>query len=152
VVTTTKHDDTRYWIVVATRDHVQRGVEEGICQVCHGKEGSLRRMSEGDWVVFYSSKERYDGAEKCRKFTAIGKIKNELVYQVRINEDFAPFRRSVEFYPSSEVPIEPLIPLFSFIRNKKSWGYLFKFGLIQIPRQDFLSIASRMLPALQEAV
>ena len=70
MVTTTKQDDTRYWIVVASRDHVQRGVEEGICQVCHGKEGQLRRMSEGDWIVFYSSKERYDGAEKCRKFTA----------------------------------------------------------------------------------
>jgi hypothetical protein len=67
-----------------------------------------------------------------------------------MNENFAAFRRSVEFYPSSEAAIEPLIPLFSFIKNKKSWGYPLRFGLIQIPRQDFLSIASRMLPALQE--
>jgi EVE domain len=109
-------------------------------------------MSAGDWVVFYSSKERYDGTERCRKFSAIGKIKNGPVYQVRTNENFAPFRRGVEFYPCSEASIEPLLPLFSFIRGKKSWGYLFKFGLIQIPRQDFLPIASRMLPALQEAV
>jgi hypothetical protein len=150
-MTITKQEDTRYWIVVASRDHVQRAVEQGICQVCHGKEASLKRMSAGDWVVFYSSKERYGDAERCRKFSAIGKIKNELVYQVRMNENFAPFRRSVEFYPSSEAPIEPLLPLFSFIRNK-SWGYLFKSGLIQIPRQDFLLITSRMLPALQEAV
>ena len=82
----------------------------------------------------------------------LGKIKDELVYQVRMNEDFAPFRRSVEFYPCSEVPTEPLIPLLSFIKNKKSWGYIFKFGLIQISRQDFLAIASRMLPAHQEVV
>jgi predicted RNA-binding protein len=148
----TNQDDARYWIVVSSRDHVQRAVEQGICQVCHGKEASLKRMSAGDWVVFYSSKERHDGVERCRKFSAIGKIKNEPVYQVRMNENFAPFRRGVEFYPCSEASIEPLLPLFSFIRNKKSWGYLFKFGLIQIPRQDFLSIASRMLPALQEAV
>jgi len=148
----TKQEDTRYWIVVSSRDHVQRAVEQGFCQVSHGKEAPLKRMSAGDWVVFYSSKERYDGVERCRKFSAIGKIKDEPVYQVRMNEDFAPFRRSVEFYPCFEVPTEPLIPLLSFIKNKKSWGYIFKFGLIQIPRQDFLSIASRMLPALQEAV
>ena len=148
----THRDDTRYWIVVASRDHVQRAVEQEICQVCHGKEASLKRMSAGDWVVFYSSKERYDGAERCRKFTAVGKIKDEPVYQVRVDEDFAPFRRGVEFHPCSEAPIEALLPLLSFIRNKESWGYVFKFGLIRIPRQDFLTIASRMLPALQEAV
>jgi predicted RNA-binding protein len=152
VVITTKQEETKYWIIVASRDHVQRGVEEGICQTSHGKEASLKKMSEGDWVVSYSPKERYDGVEKCRKFTAIGKIKNDIVYQVRMNEDFAPFRRSVEFFPSSEVQIEPLIPLLSFITNKKSWGYVFKFGLTQIPRQDFLAIASQMLPALQEVV
>jgi predicted RNA-binding protein len=149
---TTKQEDTRYWIAVASRDHVQRGVEQGVCQASHGKEAPLKRMGEGDWVVFYSPKESDEGVEKCRKFTAIGKIKDELVYQVRMNEDFAPFRRSVEFYPCSEVPTEPLIPLLSFIKNKKSWGYIFKFGLIQISRQDFLAIASMMLPALQEAV
>jgi hypothetical protein len=148
----TKQEDTRYWIAVASRDHVQRGVEDGICQACRGKGAPLKRMGEGDWVVFYSPKERYDGVEKCRKFTAIGKIKDELVYQVRMTDDFAPFRRRVEFYACSEVPTEPLIPLLSFIKNKKSWGYIFKFGLIQIPRQDFLAIASRMLPALQEVV
>jgi predicted RNA-binding protein len=151
-MTITKQEDTRYWIVVASRDHVQRAVEQGICQVNHGKEAPLKKMRTGDWVLFYSSKERYDGVERCRKFTAIGKVKDELVYQVRMNENFAAFRRGVEFYRSSEAPIQPLLPLLSFIRNKKSWGYVFKFGLVEIPRQDFLSIASRMLPALQEAV
>jgi predicted RNA-binding protein len=145
-------ESSKYWIVVASRDHVKRGLEEGICQACHGREAPLKRMRKGDWVVFYSSKETYGGQEKCMRFTAIAKVKDDLVYQVRINEKFSPFRRNVEFYPCSEVPIEPLIPLFSFIRNKKSWGYVFRFGLIQIPRQDFLTIASPMLPAIQEVV
>ena len=148
---TTDQDGTRYWIVVSSRDHVQRAVEQGICQVGHGREAPLKRMNAGDWVVFYSSRERYGGVERCRRFSAIGKIKDGPVYQVRVNENFAPFRRRVEFYPCSEAPIEPLVPLLSFIRNKKSWGYLFRSGLVRIPRQDFLSIASRMLPAIQEA-
>jgi predicted RNA-binding protein len=152
VVIVTKQEDTKYWIIVASRDHVQKGVEEGICQTSHGKEAALKRMSEGDWVVFYSPKERYDGVEKCRKFTALGQIKNDCVYQVEIDTDFHPFRRKVEFLAVNETSIEPLISELSFIKNKKSWGYVFKFGLVQIPRQDFLAIASRMLPAHQEAV
>jgi predicted RNA-binding protein len=152
VIIVTKQEDTKYWILVASRDHVQKGVEEGICQASHGKEAALKMMSEGDWVVFYSPKERYDGDEKCRKFTAMGKIKDDSVYQVDIDTDFHPFRRNVEFLAVNETSIEPLISELSFIKNKKSWGYVFKFGLVQIPRQDFLAIASRMLPAYQEVV
>ena len=109
-------------------------------------------MHQGDWAAFYSPKERYESLEKCRRFTAIGRIKDDPVYQARTNKDFTPFRRNVEFYPCAEVPIEPLIPLLSFVRNKRSWGYVFRFGMIQIPRTDFLTIASQMLPALQEIV
>jgi EVE domain len=106
----------------------------------------LKRMSKGDWVVFYSPKERYDGVEKCKKFTAVGKIKDDHVYQVEIDTRFHPFRRNVEFLAVNETSIEPLISDLSFIKNKKSWGYVFKFGLVQIPKRDFLVIASRMLP------
>lgn len=45
---------TRYWIGVASREHVQRGITEGICQVCHGKAGPLKFMSPGDWIIYYS--------------------------------------------------------------------------------------------------
>jgi predicted RNA-binding protein len=141
-----------YWVVVASRDHVKRGVEEGVCQACHGKEAPLKRMREGDWVVFYSSKENYGTEEKCRRFTAIGQLGDELVYQAGMDDWFSPFRRHVNFHPCLEAPIEPLLPVLSFIGNKRSWGYVFRFGLIQIPRQDFLAIASRMLPTLEEAV
>ena len=143
-------EQSKYWIVVASRDHVRKGVEEGFCQANHGKEAPLRRMKKGDWVAFYSPKERFGGADKCRRFTAIGRISDDQVYQGQMGQDFSPFRRNVEFLPSSEVPIEPLILQFSFIRSKKSWGYVFKFGLIQIPRPDFLLIADQMLPAIRE--
>jgi hypothetical protein len=38
---------TRYWIGVASKEHVQRGVLGGFAQVCHGKAGPLNRMEEG---------------------------------------------------------------------------------------------------------
>jgi hypothetical protein len=37
---------TRYWIGVASHEHVQGGVKGGFAQVCHGKIGTLKYMSE----------------------------------------------------------------------------------------------------------
>jgi predicted RNA-binding protein len=152
VIIVTKQDNTKYWIIVVSRDHVQKGVEEGICQISHGKDAALKRMSEGDWIVFYSPKERFDGVEKCRKFTALGRIKDDRIYQVNTDADFHPFRRNVNFLAINETSIEPLISKLSFIKSKKSWGYVFRFGLVEIPRKDFLAIASRMLPAYWKIV
>lgn len=137
---------------MASRDHVLKGVEEGVCQVNHGKEAPLRRMKPGDWVVFYSPRVIFGGTEKCRCFTAIGRVRDDLVYQAVMTEDTRAFRRKVDYVQSAKVQIEPLIRDLSFIKNKRSWGYVFKFGLVEIPKQDFLAIASAMLPAHQEAI
>jgi predicted RNA-binding protein len=142
-------DSSRYWIIVASRDHVQRGLSEGICQADHGKEAAIKRMKKGDGLLFYSPKEKFGEDEKCRKFTAIGDIPDDLVYQVHLQDGFSPFRRRVAFRPCAETPIEPLIPELSFIKNKKSWGYLFRFGMFQIPREDFVRIVSVMSPAMK---
>ena len=142
-------DSSRYWILVAARDHVQRGLSGGICQANHGKEAAIRRMKKGDGVLFYSPRVKFGEDEKCQKFTAIGDIPDDLVYQVHLQDGFSPFRRRVAFRPCAEAPIEPLIPELSFIKNKKSWGYLFRFGMFQIPREDFVKIASAMSPATE---
>lgn len=144
--------ERKYWIVVASREHVQTGVSEGVCQACHGKEEPLGRMKKGDWVVFYSSKEIFGRPEKCQRFTAIGRIRDNLVYQFQMSESFSPFRRAVEFFPCEEVAIDPLISMLSFIRNKQSWGYILRFGLIQIPREDFMTIAAHMLPVHPQVI
>ncbi len=34
----------RYWIGVACKEHVLRGVTGGFCQVCHGKAAPLNHM------------------------------------------------------------------------------------------------------------
>ncbi|MHA4915566.1 EVE domain-containing protein, partial [Enterococcus faecium] len=50
-----------YWIGVASRDHIARGVAGGFCQLCHGKAQALKRMKKGDWIIYYSPKETMDG-------------------------------------------------------------------------------------------
>jgi hypothetical protein len=133
-------------VVVASRNHAQLGIDGGFIQANHGKEAPLRRIGKGDWIVLYSPKETFEGQTPCRKFAALGEVKDDRVYQVQMTEDFRPFRRDVKFVSDAiETPIEPLVAKLTFIKNKKSWGYVFRFGLIEIPRNDFSLIASNML-------
>ncbi|SFE62120.1 EVE domain-containing protein [Chitinophaga sp. CF118] len=42
--------DTKYWIIVASKDHVKTGITEGIVQTCHGKASPLKRMRKDDLI------------------------------------------------------------------------------------------------------
>jgi len=50
----------------------------------------------------------------------------------------------VKFLPSVEASIHPLIEQLEFIRNKKSWGFIFRRGLFEIGESDFNAIARAM--------
>jgi len=99
----------KHWIIVASKDHLQRGVAGGFIQANHGKAAPLKRMQAGDWVMFYSPKLEYDKPEKLQCFTAIGKIADDEIYQHDMGGGFVPFRRNVTFLPAQDVSILPLI-------------------------------------------
>lgn len=136
---------TKYWIIVASKDHVQNGLRWGIAQACHGKSSPLKRMKKGDYVIYYSSKNVFGKNDKCQEFTAIGKVKDDDVYQFQMSEEFCPYRRNIEFLEHKDTSILPLIPFLEFIPNKKSWGYPFRFGILEINQNDFDLISSKML-------
>ena len=136
---------SKYWIAVASKDHVMRGVAGGFIQANHGKQAPLKRMKPGDWVLFYSPKQFLESDTKCQAFTAIGQISDEAIYQVTVTDDFVPFRRNVAFHSSTEVSILPLIEKLEFIPNKKSWGYPFRFGFFEISQPDFDLIQKGMI-------
>ena len=135
----------KYWIIVASKDHVERGIMDGIAQACHGRSAPLKRMNQGDYILFYSSKTEFGKAEKCQKFTAIARVKDDEVYPFQMNESFCPYRRNVEFMPVEDVSILPMISDLHFIKNKSSWGYPFRWGFFEIDQHDFDYIASQML-------
>lgn len=133
-----------YWIGVASKEHVQKGVLGGFAQVCHGKAGPLNRMEEGDWIVYYSPTLKFGGKEACQSFTAIGKINCGAPYSVRMAQDFIPWRRDVFFFRSREIPIQTLLQHLCFIKDKQKWGYPFRRGCFEISRDDFQIIAQAM--------
>jgi len=135
----------KYWIVVVSKDHIARGVEGGFMQANHGKEAPLKRMDVGDGVIFYSPKITYGGNEPLQAFTAKGEVTDDKIYQHKMANDFIPYRRNINYHNCKETPIVPLISQLSFIENKTSWGYKFRFGFFEIPEGDYELIRDKMI-------
>ena len=136
---------TRYWVGVASREHVRLGVAGGFSQLCHGKAQPLKRMAVGDWLIYYSPKERFEATTLCQKFTAIGEVVGESIYPFEMFKGFVPYRRDINFLEASDAPIHPLLEQLSFIKDKSRWGYAFRFGHLEIPKKDFEIIFRSML-------
>jgi hypothetical protein len=134
----------KFWIVVVSKDHMEIGKRLNIVQANHGKSAPMKRMVPGDLILFYSPKIHFEGKDPLKKFTAIARVKDGEVYSGDMGGGFIAYRRNVDYLPCKEADIVPLIPKMTFIRNKKSWGFVFKFGFFEIPREDFEMIAKEM--------
>jgi len=134
----------KYWIITVSKEHVLIGKKSGIVQANHGKLSPLKRLKAGDQIIYYSPKTSFENGEPLKAFTAVAKIIDEKIYQVTLSDDFKPYRMNAQYEECNEVGIEPLIENLDFIRNKKSWGYMFRFGLFEIKEHDFNLIYSNM--------
>ena len=121
-----------------------RGVAGGFAQIGHGKAVPLRRMTVGDWLIYYSPVETLGETAPCRRFTAIGRVRGAAVYQVDMGGGFRPFRRDVDYRPAAEAPIAPLIEALDFIPDKRRWGFPFRRGCLAVGAADFARIAAAM--------
>jgi hypothetical protein len=134
----------RFWINTVSRDHVRLGVEGGFTQANHGRPTTLRRLARGELLVFYSPRTSLQGGEPLQRFTAIGRITDDEVYQAEMTPTFRPWRRRVDFIASEEVSITDLIGELGFNGDKQRWGFPFRRGLFEIGEEDFRSIAAAM--------
>lgn len=137
------------WIVVASADHVARGVKDGFVQACHGKDAPLRRIRSGETVIAYSPTMAFGGPGRLQAFTAIGSMKARAPYQVEMAADFHPFRRDVDWHAAQPAPILPLLDRLELTRGKRNWGYVFRFGIVKISGADAAVIAETMAPAFR---
>lgn len=134
----------RYWINTVSRDHVRVGMAGGFTQANHGRPATLRRLARGDLIAFYSPRTTYPDGDRLQEFTAIARVTDNEPHEAEMAPDFHPWRRLVEPISASEVPIAPLIPELRFIRDKRSWGFIFRRGMFEIPEDDFNRIARAM--------
>jgi hypothetical protein len=137
-------ETTRYWIGVASKDHVMRGVVGGFCQLGHGKKTALERMKPSDWIAYYSPRTQLEGGETVQAFTALGQIQPGEIYVGDMGPNFKPYRRDVRFLEITDVPIRPMIEHLSFIQDHQRWGYPFQRGHLEMTRADFELITTTM--------
>jgi DNA-binding MarR family transcriptional regulator/predicted RNA-binding protein len=137
-------NEQTYWVSTISRDHALLSVEGGFTQAGHGKASGLKRLKADDWMVYYSPKTSLRDGEPVQAFTAIGRVLDEDLYQVKQAPGFTPWRRNIEFVRGVEAPIRPLIDQLSFIKDKRHWGYMFRVGLFKIPQEDFAVISRAM--------
>lgn len=135
---------TKFWIGVVSQAHVERGVSGGFAQLCHGKAAPLRRMKQGDWLIYYAPKTAMAEGCSLQMFTAIGKVIGEAPYSYEMTPEFTPYRLDISYVPCKPASIHPLLAELSFIHDPKRWGYPFRYGHLEITREDFNRIAHAM--------
>jgi hypothetical protein len=131
----------RFWLGVASRDHVEVGVRGGFAQLNHGARTPLLRMRAGDGLVYYSPRTSYLAGEPLRAFTALGVVLTGEAYQVDMGDGFTPFRLDVRYLDVQPAAVQPLVDELTFVRSKTNWGATFRFGSLQVPAVDFARIA-----------
>ena len=132
---------TSYWIGVASRDHVMRGVRGGFLQLSHGKSSPVERLKPGDRIIYYSPCEQMGEGEPGRPSRRSVKsclAKPTAAIWVAAS---SPVRRDVKFF--KDAPIKPLLEKLLFTQGRASWGYAFRRGSFRIEADDYRVIAGR---------
>ena len=138
-----KDREPRYWVGVASRDHVRIGADGGFCQFCHGKPGPVNRLKMGDWIAYYSPRESMGAGRPVQAFTALGEVTGDATFQATLG-NFMPYRKDVRFVDAADASIHPMLDQLSFTRGRKNWGMMFRTGFFRMERCDFLIIARAM--------
>ncbi|MCA9896137.1 MAG: EVE domain-containing protein [Anaerolineae bacterium] len=141
---------SRYWISIASSNHVAIGVEGGFCQLGHGKHTPVMRLKPDDWLIYYAPRTQLKGGDKVQSFVAIGQILEGEPYQHAQTEQFTPWRRDVNYLDAETTPIRPLLHILNCIHDPQHWGMQFRRSLFEIDQHDFEIIADAM--SVSEAV
>jgi hypothetical protein len=137
---------SRYWIGVASGEHIKAGVAGGFAQLSHGRLDPILKLSTGDWIAYYSPRSKMTDGDAVQAFIAIGKVKAGEAYRVSQGKVFRPFRRDVAYRRTTETaPMSELRDKLSFTQGRGShWGMAFRRGVFEVSREDFALIARKM--------
>lgn len=94
------------WVIVASRDHARRGLDDGFVMANHGKRAPLARMSRGDGVLIYSPKTAYPDGEPLRAVTIVGEVTGEAPEPSDVIT--GGFRRAARLREITPLPLEKI--------------------------------------------
>src|SRR3546814_8869389 len=77
----------RYWIVVASADHIRTAVDGHFVQAGHGRRAPVETFHHGAWVACYAPRERMSAGAKVQAFKAVGEVVGDQVLAVDRSEE-----------------------------------------------------------------
>ncbi|MFE6167460.1 EVE domain-containing protein [Viridibacillus arvi] len=134
----------KFWVGVVSEEHVRIGEKGEFAQLCHGKCAPLKKMKEGDWLIYYSPKTKYPDGKPLQSFTAIGTVKSGIIYRFEMNPQFIPFRMDIEYQPCQNISLSSIKKMLEFVNENANIGLLFRRGHFEIEQKDFMTIANAM--------
>ena len=126
----------RTWVVVASRDHARRGLDDGFIMANHGKRAPLARMSRGDGILIYSPATTYPSGEPLRAVTFVGEVTGEQPEPSEVIE--GGFRLAASL---REVEPVPLADIRDHLPDSR-----IRFGCFEIDAADADAIRERVVP------
>lgn len=132
----------KYYLFTGPLSHLSHFKKKGYVQQNFNHKKRLEKLSIGDYIVFYASRESSSSTEPYRKIIAIGRITDDKIKTVTV--DKKKFHRmKAKFYNYKETPLSEFINDLDFIKNKKYYGLYFISGFREISKHDFNIIRKR---------
>lgn len=137
---------TTFWMGVASADHARAGRDGGFAQLGHGKHTAVKSLKRGDWIVYYSPKERLGQGDAVQAFTTIGRVTSDEPYQVNQGKNFAPFRVDVDYVKDAKfASIAPLLNKLDLTKDRGgNWGIAMRGSKSKLSASDMRTIALAM--------
>lgn len=134
------------WMGVALAEHARAGRDGGFAQLSHGKHAAVRSLRKGDWIVYYSPREKMCEGEIVQAFTTIGQIISDAPYQVEQTIGFHPFRVDVRYIADAKpASIKPLLTKLDLTRRLgANWGIVMRTAKRKLIEADISLIAVAM--------
>lgn len=135
---------------VASAEHARAGRDGGFAQLGHGKHMAVKSLRRGDWLVYYSPREKLGEGDAVKAFTTIGRVTSDAPYNATQSEGFCPFRVDVDYVlDATEAPIAPLLETLDMTKGRgANWGILMRRTKSKLSAHDMRAIATAMgLPA-----
>lgn len=135
-----------FWMGVACAEHAITGREGGFAQLGHGKHTAVKSLKRGDWIVYYSPKEKLGAGSTVQAFTTIGQVTSDAPYQVTQSAGFHPFRVDVNYVKdAARAQIHPLLEKLDLTRGRGTgWGIVMRRSKTKLSHHDMQIIAVAM--------
>ena len=135
-----------FWMGVASAEHARDGRDGGFAQLGHGKHTAVKSLKQGDWIVYYSPKEKMGAGSAVKAFTTIGEVTSDEPYQVTQAKGFEPFRVDVDYVQEAKTaPIVPLLEKLELTKGRGlNWGFVMRRSKSKLSPDDMRTILAAM--------